>query len=398
MDSFDICIIGSGIVGLSTAYKIIKNNPNKRVLILEKESGPAKHQTGNNSGVLHSGIYYRPGSLKAINCRKGKLAMEKFCKEESIPHEICGKVIVAVTPDEIPRLLKIQERGQANGVNSEVIGKSRLKELEPHVHGVKAIHVPEAGIVDYKQVCIRLMERVCELNGNNICFNAKVRSIVPDGTKLRIFSSRGEYNANHVVNCAGLHSDRVTKAGGQRPDVKIIPFRGEYFELKPNAHHLCKSLIYPVPDPNYPFLGVHFTRMINGSVECGPNAVFAFAREGYGKLNTNLRDITESLTYSGFIRLAAKCWKVGAAEMWRSLSKKAFVKALQRLVPEIESKHLLAAPPGVRAQAVSPDGNMVDDFLIQQNKNITNVCNAPSPAATSSLNIGSIIAEKCLSH
>ena len=398
MDSFDICIIGSGIVGLSTAYKIIKNNPNKRVLILEKESGPAKHQTGNNSGVLHSGIYYRPGSLKAINCRKGKLAMEKFCKEESIPHEICGKVIVAVTPDEIPRLLKIQERGQANGVNSEVIGKSRLKELEPHVHGVKAIHVPEAGIVDYKQVCIRLMERVCELNGNQICFNAKVRSIVPEGTKLRIFSSRGEYHANHVVNCAGLHSDRVTKAGGQRPDVKIIPFRGEYFELKPNAHQLCKSLIYPVPDPNYPFLGVHFTRMINGSVECGPNAVFAFAREGYGKLNTNLRDITESLTYSGFIRLAAKCWKVGAAEMWRSLSKKAFVKALQRLVPEIESNHLLAAPSGVRAQAVSPDGNMVDDFLIQQNKNITNVCNAPSPAATSSLNIGSIIAEKCLSH
>ena len=398
MDSFDICIIGSGIVGLSTAYKIIKNNPNKRVLILEKESGPAKHQTGNNSGVLHSGIYYRPGSLRAINCRKGKLAMEKFCKEESIPHEICGKVIVAVTPDEIPRLLKIQERGQANGVNSEVIGKSRLKELEPHVHGVKAIHVPEAGIVDYKQVCIRLMERVCELNGNQICFNAKVRSIVPEGTKLRIFSSRGEYHANHVVNCAGLHSDRVTKAGGQRPDVKIIPFRGEYFELKPNAHHLCKSLIYPVPDPNYPFLGVHFTRMINGSVECGPNAVFAFAREGYGKLNTNLRDITESLTYSGFIRLTAKCWKVGAAEMWRSLSKKAFVKALQRLAPEIESKHLLTAPSGVRAQAVSPDGNMVDDFLIQQNKNITNVCNAPSPAATSSLNIGSIIAEKCLSH
>ncbi len=319
--------------------------------------------------------------------------MEKFCREEGIPHEICGKVIVAVTPEEVPQMLNIYERGKANGVNCEVIGRSRLRELEPHVSGVQSIHVPEAGIVNYKQVCIRLAERVCEVGENGIFYRAKVRSIVQDGERLRVFTTAGEFMTQHVVNCAGLQSDRVTKAGGQRPDVKIVPFRGEYFELKPQAHHLCRSLIYPVPDPNYTFLGVHFTRMVNGSVECGPNAVFAFAREGYGKLQTNLRDLVESLSYPGFIRLAARCWKVGAAEMWRSLSKRAFVKALQRLVPEIQAEHLFPAPAGVRAQAVASDGAMVDDFLIQKNKNITNVSNAPSPAATSALNIGMLVAE-----
>ena len=393
MEHSNICIIGGGIVGLSTAYQLANKYPNHRIIILEKEPEVAVHQTGHNSGVLHSGIYYRPGSLKAINCREGKLAMEKFCREEGIPHEICGKVIVAVTPEEVPQMLNIYERGKANGVNCEVIGRSRLRELEPHVSGVQAIHVPEAGIVNYKQVCIRLAERVCEVGENGIFYRAKVRSIVQDGERLRVFTTAGEFMTQHVVNCAGLQSDRVTKAGGQRPDVKIVPFRGEYFELKPQAHHLCTSLIYPVPDPNYPFLGVHFTRMVNGSVECGPNAVFAFAREGYGKLQTNLRDLVESLSYPGFIRLAARCWKVGAAEMWRSLSKRAFVKALQRLVPEIQAEHLFPAPAGVRAQAVASDGAMVDDFLIQKNKNITNVSNAPSPAATSALNIGMLVAE-----
>ena len=388
METTDICIIGSGIVGLATAWQISKQHPNLRITILDKESEPAYHQTGHNSGVLHSGIYYKPGSLKAINCRAGKAAMEVFCKEEGIAHDICGKVIVATATEELPQLQNIYKRGQENGVNCEIIDRHRLQELEPHAAGIQAIHVPEAGIINYKEVCLRLIQRVQEAGENLLHLNTKVLKIVPDRDRLRVLCNSREIDTKYVINCAGLHSDRITRAGGQKPDVQIFPFRGEYYELKLSAQHLCKTLIYPVPDPRYPFLGVHFTRLIEGGVECGPNAVFATAREGYSRFDVHLGDLLESLTYPGFFKLLKNVWQEGAAELHRSFSKAAFVKALQRLIPEIQSDQLVEAPSGVRAQAVSPDGSLLDDFLIQRNQNIINVCNAPSPAATSSLNIG----------
>ncbi|MFP6899330.1 MAG: L-2-hydroxyglutarate oxidase [Opitutales bacterium] len=390
----DVCIIGGGIVGLATAYRLAETHPEKKILILEKETRVAVHQTGHNSGVLHSGIYYKPGSLKAINCREGKKAMEAFCEKEDIDHDICGKVIVAVSEDEVGRMKNIHERGQANGVNCELISKERLAELEPHAVGVGAIHVPEAGIVNYRQVCERLAQRVTEKEGNEIVREAKVTGIRKTSEGVVLQSSQGDFEASFLVNCAGLHSDRVTALGGERAPAKIIPFKGEYYELKPKAKTLCRNLIYPVPDPKFPFLGVHFTRMINGDVECGPNAVLAFGREAYGKLDLNLRDLLESLTYRGFIRMACKHWKMGLAEMWRSYNKGAFVKALQRLVPEIQAEHLESAPAGIRAQAVTPDGGLVDDFLIEDSERIVNVCNAPSPAATASLNVGKTVVNR----
>jgi (S)-2-hydroxyglutarate dehydrogenase len=392
MEHSDTLIVGGGIVGLATAYRLLERYPDKKVIVLDKEAEVAHHQTGHNSGVLHSGIYYKPGSLKAINCREGKKAMEAFCAAENIDYEICGKVIVALDDSELPALNRIFERGQANGVNCQIIDRDRLGELEPHAAGIKAIHVPEAGIVNYRQVCQRMAKRI-EERGSKVVLNARVTGIQNRGNQVIVESTAGEFEAPVMVNCAGLQCDRVTKLGGQKPDAKIIPFRGEYFELKPAVHHLCRNLIYPVPDPNFPFLGVHFTRMIEGGVECGPNAVLAFAREGYKKTDINVADLFESLTYSGFIRMAAKYWRMGAGEMWRSLSKAAFVRALQRLLPEIKAEHLVTAPAGVRAQAVSPDGSMVDDFLIQKHDRIINVGNAPSPAATASLNIGKTIVD-----
>jgi L-2-hydroxyglutarate oxidase len=391
--STDVAIIGGGIVGLATAYQLNKALPGRKVVVLEKEADVGEHQTGHNSGVLHSGIYYKPGSLKAINCREGTKLMEAFCAEEGIAFEICGKVIVAIGESDLPALERIYERGQANGVACEVIGPERLKELEPHAAGIKAIHVPEAGIVDYKQVCHRLAERIREAGGQ-VLTSATATKIERKGDRVVVTTAAGEVEAAQLVNCAGLHSDRVTALGGQTPDAKIIPFRGEYFELKPEAERLCKNLIYPVPDPAFPFLGVHFTRMIHGGVECGPNAVLAFAREGYRKTDVNLSDLAETLGYSGFRKLAAKYWKTGLGEIWRSASKTAFVKALSRLVPEIRAEDLKPAPAGIRAQAVTPDGAMVDDFLIQEADRIVNVNNAPSPAATASLNIGKTIVER----
>lgn len=393
MPKADIAIVGGGIVGLATAYNISQQFPGQSVLILEKESGPAQHQTGHNSGVLHSGIYYQPGSLKAVNCREGKAAMEQFCREHEIEYDICGKVIVAVDDSERSVMERIYQRGCENGVKCEIIDRDRLNELEPHAAGVAAIHVPEAGIINFRQVCQRLRDLVTERGGRFIP-GAKVTNIRRLADKVILETSAGEHSANFVVNCAGLQCDRVTKMSGQKPAAKIIPFRGEYYKLKDEAKHLCNNLIYPVPDPSFPFLGVHFTRMIDGSVECGPNAVLAFAREGYRRRDVNLRDLCESLTYPGFIKLALKYWKTGCGEMWRSCSKRAFVKALSRLLPEIRSEHLEAAPAGVRAQAVTPDGNMVDDFLIQESDRVVNVGNAPSPAATASLNIGRLIVEK----
>ena len=393
MNRTDIAIVGGGIVGLATAYQLSQRFPDLVVTVLEKESRLAEHQTGHNSGVLHSGIYYKPGSLKAINCRDGKKAMEAFCAAENIPYEICGKVIVATREAELPALERIFERGQANGVACEMIGPDRLHELEPHVAGIRAIHVPEAGIVNYRRVCERLAEIVQERNGR-VLTGAKVEHIHRSNGHLVISSHTGEIEARYLVNCAGLQSDRITALSGEHPSVKIIPFRGEYYEVKHQAQHLCRNLIYPVPDPNFPFLGVHFTRMITGGVECGPNAVLAFAREGYTKKDVNLRDLAETLGYSGFRTIAAKYWKTGLGEMWRSFSKSAFVKALQRLVPEIEEDDLEPAPAGIRAQAVAPDGTIIDDFLIQETERIVNVCNAPSPAATASLNIGRLIVDK----
>ncbi|MBT3637304.1 MAG: L-2-hydroxyglutarate oxidase [Opitutae bacterium] len=390
----DICIIGGGIVGLATAYRLLKSHPGKRVVIVEKEASLAKHQTGHNSGVLHSGIYYKPGSLKAVNCRKGKLAMEDFCKEHGIEHELCGKIIVALNEEEIPRMEKIYQRGKDNDVKCEIISRERMLEIEPHAAGIQAIHVPECGIVNYRQVCERMGEWIGQTGANEVLLGRKALEINERGESLVIRTDREEIESEFLVNCAGLHSDRVTRLSGQPVPAKIVPFKGEYYELTKEAKHLCKHLIYPVPDPQFPFLGVHFTRMIDGAVECGPNAVLAFGREAYGKLDFNLKDLIESLGYPGFGKMALKHWKMGLGEMWRSYNKGAFVRALQRLIPEIEAKHLERAPAGIRAQAVTRDGSMVDDFLIQESNRVVNVCNAPSPAATASLNIGETIASK----
>ena len=391
---FDIGIIGGGIVGLATAYQLSQKFPKLSIAVIEKESSLAKHQTGHNSGVLHSGIYYKPGSLKAINCRQGKKAMEKFCKEQDIDFELCGKIIVALNDEEVPRMQNIFQRGQENGVNCKIISREEMLEIEPHVAGVQAIHVPECGIVNYKQVCLRLGEIIEEKEENRLFLGHQVTKIKKLNDSLVIETNKGVIECKQLINCGGLHSDKITKLGGQKPPAKIIPFKGEYFELKENAKHLCKNLIYPVPDPAFPFLGVHFTRMIDGTVECGPNAVLAFGREAYGKFDLNLKDLLESITYPGFQKMAIKHWKMGWGEMWRSYNKGSFVKALKRLIPEIEASHLVSAPAGIRAQAVSPGGGLVDDFLIEENSRIINVCNAPSPAATASLNIGSTIVEK----
>jgi L-2-hydroxyglutarate oxidase len=389
----DVAVIGGGIVGLATAYQLTRRFPGRRVVVLEKEDGLARHQTGHNSGVLHSGIYYQPGSLKAVNCREGKKAMEAFCAAEGIPYEICGKVIVAVAKTELPALQRIYERGLANGVRCEMIDKARLAELEPHAAGVRAIHVPETGIVDYRRVCERLAERVRECGGE-VLQRAAVTRLKPTAGGLVILSTTGDIEASYAVNCAGLQSDRVTALSGRKPAFRIVPFRGEYYALQPEARLLCRNLIYPTPDPNFPFLGVHFTRMIGGGVECGPNAVLAFAREGYHKTDVNLADLAGTLTYPGFLKLAARYWRAGLGEMWRSFSKAAFVRALQRLVPDIRAEHLESAPAGVRAQAVARDGGMIDDFLLEETDRVVNVCNAPSPAATASLNIGKLIVDR----
>jgi (S)-2-hydroxyglutarate dehydrogenase len=397
MTETDVAIIGGGIVGLATGYQLAQLYPAKKIVLLEKEAALAEHQTGRNSGVIHSGIYYKPGSLKAVNCREGRKALVEFCKEQGVAHDICGKVIVAIDESELPALERIYERGQANGVKCEIIESPRLHELEPHAAGIRAIHVPDAGIVDYKGVCAKLAACIREAGGQ-ILTNARVTAIEADGSRTRLVSSAGEVSATLVVNCTGLFADRVTALGGMTPPAKIVPFRGEYYELVPAAEHLCRNLIYPVPDPAFPFLGVHFTRMALGGVECGPNAVLAFAREGYHLTDVNLRDLAESLSYSGFLRMAAKNWRMGMSELWRSISKRAFVKALTRLIPEIRSEHMHSAPAGVRAQALAPDGSLVDDFSIVENDRIVNVLNAPSPAATASLNIGRLIVERLARH
>ena len=389
----DVIIVGGGIVGLATAYQLSIRFPELRTLVLEKESKVAAHQTGNNSGVLHSGIYYKPGSLKAKNCRIGKEAMERFCEEYGVPYDICGKVIVAVDDSEVERLENIYKNGQANGVRCEIIGPERLNELEPHTSGVQAIYVPESGIVNYRKACEKMVELI-EAKGGRVLMDTRVHGVEKRQGEVVVQTTQGDFKSKYMINCAGLHCDRVAKKTGHKPEAPIIPFRGEYYELKPEWEHLCKNLIYPVPDPKFPFLGVHFTRMVDGGIECGPNAVLAFAREGYRKRDISLRDLSQILTNMGFLRMASRHWKTGMGEMWRSFSKRAFVKALTKLIPEISTDKLVRGRSGVRAQAIERDGNLAYDFLFQDSPGIINVCNAPSPAATSALNVGNIIVDR----
>jgi L-2-hydroxyglutarate oxidase len=386
----DFAIIGGGIVGLATAYQILNHFRDATITLLEKENQVAAHQSGRNSGVLHSGIYYKPGSIKAFTCREGKLLMEAFCREHAIRYETCGKVIVALNENELPLLERIYERGKGNGVRCEKIDQKQLKDIEPHAAGISAIHVRESGIVDYPGVCRRLADILRE-RGQQVWLGAEVVDIKQQAEQVELTTRKEKLLARYVVNCGGLQSDRLIRMAGDQPPAKIVPFRGEYYQLKPEYRHLCKNLIYPVPDPEFPFLGVHLTRMVDGSVECGPNAVLALAREGYTWSTLNPKDLLESLSYPGFLKMARKHWSKGLGEIQRSLSKGAFVRALQRLVPDLREEFLVPCRAGVRAQAVTADGSLVDDFLFLRKERMVHVCNAPSPAATASLKIGETI-------
>jgi len=390
---FDIVVIGGGIVGLSTAMHCIRLFPQLRLLLVEKEDGVARHQSGHNSGVIHSGVYYKPGSLKAKLCVEGAAAMVEFCREHKLKHEICGKVIVATSEEEIPGLKKSLERGQANGlIGLRMLDREQLREIEPHCSGLLGLLVPSTGITDYAVVSRKYAEIVAA-QGGTISTGTEVRKVVRRGAEMTLETTRGAFSTRNVINCAGLHSDRVSRMAGQKPEVMIVPFRGEYYDLVPAREHLVRTLIYPVPDPKFPFLGVHFTRRIQGGVDAGPNAVLAFKREGYRRTDFNLRDFAGTVTYPGFWHMAGKYWREGASEYYRSLSKRAFVRALQRLVPEIVSADLVADGSGVRAQALRPDGSLVDDFHFVQSDNMLHVWNVPSPAATASLPIGRYIVE-----
>jgi L-2-hydroxyglutarate oxidase len=387
---YSVVIVGGGIVGLATALQLIKKKPDLKILVLEKETELAKHQTGNNSGVIHSGIYYKPGSLKATNCMRGYHQLITFCQEQTIPFELCGKIIVATNESEKLLLQNLFVRGEQNGLkNLKKLSAGELKEYEPHVNGIEGIFVPQTGIVDYKLVAEKYGE-VLRKQGVEIHLGEKVVNISTEKSTT-VITDKSSYTTELVINCAGLYSDKVARLTVQNLNVKIIPFRGEYYKLRKEKEYLVKSLIYPVPDPNFPFLGVHFTRMAKGGVEAGPNAVLAFQREGYKKTDVNLKELAETLAWPGFQKVAAKYWRTGFGEMYRSFSKAAFTKALQKLIPEIQQEDLVEGGAGVRAQACDREGGLVDDFLILEGKNVINVCNAPSPAATSSLAIGETV-------
>ncbi len=389
--NYDVTVIGGGIVGLATALQLQKKNPNLKILLLEKETEWAKHQTGNNSGVIHSGLYYKPGSLKATNCIRGYHLLIDFCKENNIPFELCGKIVVATEEHELPLLQNLFVRGQQNGLTGFIeLNSSQLKEYEPHVTGLKGFFVPQTGIVDYKLVAEKYAE-LLKKNGAELHLGEKVIKIESTAGTSSVVTEKSSYTTKLVINCAGLYSDKVARLTSKNINVKIIPFRGEYYKLTKEKEYLVKNLIYPVPDPNFPFLGVHFTRMAKGGVEAGPNAVLAFAREGYKKSDINLSELAESLAWPGFQKVAAKYWRTGFGEMYRSFSKAAFTKALQKLIPEIQESDLTTGGAGVRAQACDREGGLVDDFMIVEESNAINVCNAPSPAATSSLAIGETV-------
>jgi L-2-hydroxyglutarate oxidase len=388
---YDFAIIGGGIVGLSTAMAVGKRYPDAQIVVLEKENAWASHQTGNNSGVIHSGIYYKPGSFKAKFCRDGSRAMVEFCQEYGIAHEVCGKVIVATSEQELPRLENLYQRGLENGLRLEKLSAAAVREIEPHVHCLAGIRVFTTGIVDYKQVAQQYLSIILA-QGGELRLNTKVKDIRTYSNSLVLITNSDSIETRFVINCAGLFSDRIARKGQVNPQAKIVPFRGEYYELKPEKRYLVKHLIYPVPNPNFPFLGVHFTRMIDGSVHAGPNAVLSLKREGYHKTDFNLQDFTEVMTYPGFWRLAAKHADEGIKEMIRSVSKAAFVRSLQQLIPQVTAEDVIPTHAGVRAQALENSGKLVDDFLIIPGDRTLHVCNAPSPAATSSLEIGKAIA------
>jgi L-2-hydroxyglutarate oxidase len=396
MDQVDVVVVGAGIVGLATARAIQHAAPGTSVTVLDKEAGPARHQSGRNSGVMHAGVYYPPGSEKARLCTAGRISMVEYCREHGIAHEICGKVVVAVDEAERTRLVELERRCHANGVRVEMVDAARLRELEPHVTGVAALHVLDTGITDYPGVCRSLADGI-QAAGGTLELDTAVTAGHERGEGLVIETTRGEIAARRVVTCAGLQADRVAVAiSGPEgaAGLSIVPFRGEYFELVAAREHLVRTLIYPVPDPQFPFLGVHLTRGIGGHVHVGPNAVLALAREGYSWRKVDVADLRETLRFPGFRKLAAHYWRYGAVEMARSVSKRRFTHALQRLVPEVVAGDLVASPAGVRAQAVGADGNLVDDFAFRQIGRALHVLNAPSPAATASLEIGRTIAAR----
>ncbi|MEQ1908662.1 MAG: L-2-hydroxyglutarate oxidase [Vicinamibacterales bacterium] len=392
MKRYDLVIVGGGIVGMATALQIVRLT-RASVLVLEAESALGAHQTGHNSGVIHSGVYYKPGSLKATSCASGREEMYAFCAEHAVMHERCGKIVVATSEAELPKLAELEERSRANGLPGvKRLTASELKEHEPHVAGLAGLLVPTTGIVDYKDVVTKYGELV-RAAGGEVALDCRLVGVARRGSDIVLETTRGEFETAYVVTCCGLQCDRIARMCGSDPGVQVIPFRGEYYELVPEKHHLVKNLIYPVPDPRFPFLGVHFTRMVKGGVEAGPNAVLAFKREGYTFSSFDGRDVADMLGFPGFWKMAGKYWRAGFDEFHRSLSKAAFVKALQKLMPEIEERDLRPGGAGVRAQAVDSDGRLIDDFHIKQDDRFIHVLNAPSPAATASLSIGRSIAE-----
>jgi len=390
---YNVIIVGGGIVGLAVALQITERFPRLRLLLLEKEARVGQHQSSHNSGVIHSGVYYKPGSLKARLCVEGARAMVEFCREHGIPHQVCGKVIVATHEEEFPRLEELRRRGEANGLTGlELIGREKLFEIEPHASGLRALVVPSTGITDYASVCEKYAELILA-QGGTILTSTAVTGLQHLTGEVVAETTGGTFSAASLINCAGLFSDRISRMAGDDPEAMIVPFRGEYFDLIPQRTSLVRALIYPVPDPRFPFLGVHFTRRVNGTVDAGPNAVLAFRREGYQRSDFNLHDLASSLAFPGFWRMAAKHWRSGLEEFHRSFSKPAFVRALQRLLPEVREQDLVPGGSGVRAQALKRDGTLVDDFHFLPSKNVLHVLNVPSPAATASLMIARSIVD-----
>jgi L-2-hydroxyglutarate oxidase LhgO len=396
--SADLLIVGGGIVGLATALQAIDRFPKLRVVVLEKEAEVAVHQTGHNSGVIHSGIYYRPGSLKAKNCVAGAASMKSFCREHDVPYEECGKLVVATSAEEVPRLNLLYERGVENGVEGlRLLGREEFRAIEPYCDGLAALHVPSTGIVDYLCVARKYADLIQHAGGEIVC-QAKVTGFRQEDQGNIVESTAGAFTAAFVINCAGLYSDTVARLAAAEIELQIIPFRGEYYEIRPERRHLVKNLIYPVPDPRFPFLGVHFTRRINGSVEAGPNALLALRREGYNGSLPDLSEAAQILTFQGFWKMAWKFWQKGAAEQYRALVKRAFTAALQKMIPELTEHDLAPGGSGVRAQAVDRDGNLLDDFYFAHSPGMIHVCNVPSPAATASLEIGREVIDMLAQH
>lgn len=388
--TFDVAVIGGGIVGCATAMEL---SAQARVVVLEAEPSLAAHQTGNNSGVIHSGLYYKPGSLKARNCTEGRESLYRFCEEQAIAVDRCGKIVVATREEELPALVELERRGQANGLEGlRRIGAEEIREHEPHITGIAGLHVPQTGIVDYRGAT-EAYARLAQERGSEVRRGSKVIGFARQTGSLVLETTTGEVHARNLVNCAGLQSDRIARLCGVSPGLRIVPFRGEYYEIVPERHDLVRNLVYPVPDARFPFLGVHFTRMVKGGIEAGPNAVLALKREGYTKFSISPRDIASFAFYAGFWKMAFKYWQMAIGEVWRSLSKRAFVKALQRLCPELQMEDVHRSGAGVRAQALEPDGSLSDDFRIKRADRMIHVLNAPSPAATASISIGKNIAQ-----